>query len=82
MPKIFFKDPVHKQFKKINKVERKKIFKKIQSLASDPYAGKALQSEYKGLYSLRAWPYRIIYKIKKSKLVIYSVSHRQTSYKK
>ena len=82
MPKIYFKDPANKQLKKINKIERKKVVKKLQSLSSDPYAGKALQGEYKGLHSLRAWPYRIVYEIKKGKTIIYSVSHRQGTYKR
>ncbi len=82
MPAIIFKDSSYKQLKKLNKVEKNKVSKKLLALASDPYAGKALQGGYKGLYSLRAWPYRIIYEISKDSIVVFSIAHRQGSYKK
>lgn len=50
-----------KQYKKIGAKDRPKIDRKIDLLASDPHMGKALQGEYAGEYSIRAWPLRIIY---------------------
>ncbi len=37
----------------------------LEGLREDPFAGKKLQGELYGLYSLRVWPYRIIYSIEK-----------------
>ena len=78
---ISYKPAVFKQLRKIPKVELKKIFKKLEILKNDPYAGKPLKGELKGLYSVKPWPYRIIYEINPKKIVIYSIAHRQGSYK-
>jgi mRNA interferase RelE/StbE len=78
---IFYKPSAVKQLKKIPKVELKKIIKKLDILSTDPYVGKALKGEFKGLYSVKPWPYRIIYEITPKKIIIYSISHRQGSYK-
>lgn len=50
-----------KKYKRIGTKDRPKIDRKIDLLATNPFIGKALQGEYKGEYSLRAWPLRIIY---------------------
>lgn len=81
MPQIEYRPRVLKQFKKIPKIEQGKIIRKIEALAKDPKFGKSLQGEYEGLFSLKAWPYRIIYQIERSGILIYSIKHRQGSYK-
>ncbi|MEK7061086.1 MAG: type II toxin-antitoxin system RelE/ParE family toxin [Patescibacteria group bacterium] len=78
---IFYKPAVFKQLKKIPKVELKKIFRKLELLKNDPYAGKPLKGELKNLYSIKPWPYRIIYEMDSKRIVIYSIAHRQGSYK-
>jgi len=70
-----------KQLKKIPKREQKKIIHKLESLSQDSHSGKALEREYKGMYSLRAWPYRIIYLLKKDKVIVVSIAPRQGIYK-
>lgn len=76
-----YKPQAVKQLKKLPKTEVKKIIRKLESLISDPHAGKALKGELEGLQALRAWPYRIIYEVKKTSIIIYSVAHRQGAYK-
>lgn len=61
--------------------EKKKIFKKLHSLENDPLLGKKLSGEFNGLFSLRAWPYRIIYQFKQKIVFIVTVEHRQGVYK-
>ncbi len=62
--------------------DKKKIVKKIHSLRDEPLAGKLLIGKLKGLFSLRAWPYRIIYELKKpNKIIIHHILHRQKVYK-
>lgn len=78
---IVLKKEAVKSFSKLPTSERKKIIKKLNFIKDSPLIGKALQGEYKGLFSLRAWPYRIIYRIEKKNVVIYSVAHRQGAYK-
>ncbi len=60
-----------------------KVGKKLQELGVNPFAGKLLTGKFKGFYSLRAWPYRILYEIDKSQQVITIrvIEHRQGVYK-
>lgn len=55
----------------------------LQGLAENPFAGKKLKGELDGLYSVRVWPYRIIYEIYKKKLLVLviRIGHRQEAYK-
>jgi addiction module RelE/StbE family toxin len=69
-----------KQLKKLPYKEILKVNKKLQKLTHNPYLGKPLQGEYKGLYSLRAWPYRIIYQITNRQIYIRTILHRQNAY--
>lgn len=50
-----------KKYKKIGAKDRPKVDKKINLLSQQPLLGKALEGQYKGKYSLYAWPIRIIY---------------------
>ncbi len=71
------KDLIH-----LPKNENKKILKKFGLLKEYPLSGKLLKGDFAGFYSLRAWPYRIIYTIEKTKIiVIHRVEHRQSVYK-
>lgn len=71
------------QYNKLIKTDKTKIDKKILLLFRDSSAGKKLSGEFIGKYSLKAWPYRIIYIIDKSKNAIWilSIIHRQGAYK-
>ena len=83
MDKIFFNKEAEKQYQKIPKSIISRVRRSILNLAKNPYAGKKLQGKLAGNYSVRAWPYRIIYQIaKKSNIVIIvSILHRQRAYK-
>lgn len=59
-----------KKYKRIGSKQRPKVDRKIDLLSKNPFLGKALQDEYKGEYSLRAWPLRIIYTFDSSQQVI------------
>lgn len=71
-----------KQLDKIPVQYRNKLEKAIDSLATDPFQGKKLEGELKGQYSIRVWPYRIIYQIYKKELIVLviEVGHRQGVY--
>jgi len=83
MYKVNLTKKAQKQLAKLPVEYQKRIRSNIVVLSSNPLSGKPLQSEYKGLYSLRVWPYRIIYKILKRKLIIevIEIKHRQGAYK-
>ncbi len=59
-----------KQLARIPKKNRQRIQLVLIQLRSNPFIGKKLEGEYKNTYSLKVWPYRIIYLIYKSELII------------
>lgn len=80
---VKYKPLAIKHLKKIHLNDKKKVKKKIESLAKYPLAGKPLLGEFKGLRCLRAWPLRIIYTYnqKASTIVIEDVDYRGGIYK-
>lgn len=62
---------------------RGKIYQALKRIALSPYDGKKLHGVFRGFYSWRVWPYRIIYLVKKQALlvVVIAVRHRQGVYK-
>jgi len=74
---------VKKQLDKIGGKYRKKINSALMGLAINPFQGKKLEGEFKDRRSLKIWPYRIIYRIEKKKLIILvlEIAHRQGIYK-
>ena len=82
MSNLVFTKEAQKDLIRLPKNENKKILKKFNLLKDYPLSGKLLKGDFAGFYSLRAWPYRIIYTIEKSKtIVIHRVEHRQGVYK-
>jgi len=79
--KIFFSAPAKKDYSNLRKSDQKKVKHKIKILKQNYSAGKKLRGELKGLYSLKAWPYRIVYKKAKTGLIIVTICHRQGVYK-
>ncbi len=61
-----------------------KIVYALREIQKEPFWGKKLTGKKKGQYSVRVWPYRIIYRIEKSQLVVIviDIDHRQGVYKK
>lgn len=72
-----------KQLLKLKRAEAKKVDKKLRLLSVDPMCGKKLEGKLKNRYSLRAWPYRIIYLINKhaGRVEVECIEHRQGVYK-
>lgn len=72
-----------KQYERLSKGEQTKICKKLHALEQDSHSGKKLTGELKGIYSLRAWPYRILYEINEAekRIEVHKIAHRQGAYK-
>jgi len=62
---------------------REKIVSVFDMLQDDPYVGKKLKGEYAGTWAIRAWPYRIMYQILETKLLVHVVRirHRKDAYR-
>lgn len=71
-----------KDLKKIPSKDLSKIKKKISLLQKESSCGKKLKGDLNELYSLRTWPYRIVYQIAPRKIYIVHIMHRQEGYGK
>lgn len=80
--KLFITPQAEKQINKLTPKDRKKVDKKLKFLEKNPHSGKKLLGELNKLWSLKVWPYRIIYLIKRKQIWVVSVLHRQAAYKK
>lgn len=78
---IVYSPTARKQFKKLPKASQIKVLKNIRKIAADPWVGKRLKGKLEGLWTARAWPYRIIYRFSGKLLMIVIVQHRQQAYK-
>lgn len=74
---------VQKKLQKIPRTWQVRIIKKLEYLAIDPYQGKKLQGEHEGKYSVRIWPYRVLYSIDSGMLIIQvlDLGHRKDIYR-
>jgi len=81
--KLEYSDRALKDLKKIPRGKVKSIIRKIELLPQSPYFGKKLGGKFAGFYSLRVWPYRVIYQVNKWPRIIWivTVEHRQGVYK-
>ncbi len=81
--KVALSKDAQKQYEHLPKPQQTKVRKKLAGLGQNPYAGKKLKGELDDFYSLRAWPYRILYEIKEDKQMIevHKIVHRQGAYK-
>jgi mRNA-degrading endonuclease RelE of RelBE toxin-antitoxin system len=55
----------------------------LVAIERDPFCGKKLSGELRGLFSFRAWPYRILYQIQRGLLlvIVISVGQRKDVYR-
>lgn len=82
MYKIIITNRAQKHLDKIPLSWRQKIAQAIDDLKDNPFKGKHLQGEFRGTFSIRVWPYRILYSVSKKEITlrILSVGHRQGIY--
>ena len=82
MTKVYFTPNTQKI---VNKLRDKKLEKRIlgakSKLETNPLIGKKLTGKLDGQYSLRIWPYRIVYFINQRKdVIITDIGHRKDIY--
>ena len=71
MFEVRFKKSVKKDLQKLSKADQKQVLDVIQQvLAKDPYKGKALSGEFKGLHRWRTGNIRVIYEIQNKLLIV------------
>jgi len=73
---------LHRGFKEyLDREVQVRILREINILKTNPYVGKPLRGEWKGIYSLRIGDYRAFYQIKKNEVFLLVVGHRKRVYR-
>ena len=79
---LYIKPSVRKQLEKLRGKDRARVVRVLEVIQDDPYSGKQLHGTRAGQYSFHVWPYRIIYRVEKEKLLVLVIAfgHRQGVY--
>jgi mRNA interferase RelE/StbE len=81
--RLFISKIAEKNLAQLSLKDRRRIDLGFGKIMESPFAGKKLNGKLQGAYSIRVWPFRILYKIQQKKLVILvlKVVHRKEAYK-
>jgi mRNA interferase RelE/StbE len=81
--KIYFKESVEKDFRKVPKKDLQKILSRIEALAKDPRPPEHEKLSGQEKYRVRQGLYRIIYSIQDKELTVWvvKVGHRKDVYR-
>ena len=82
--KVLIKKSALQDLRVVSKPDRKRLLDALDNrLSQDPYQGKALSGEFKGLYRWRRGKFRIIYEIQQAILVVLvlRIGHRKDVYR-
>ncbi len=81
---ILLEKRVIKFLEKLDKDKAYRIIDKLEKLENDPTPSDArkLVSLKKGSYRLRVGDYRILYRIEKDRIVVFSINKRSVVYKR
>lgn len=79
---LYLKPRARKKLQNIPEKDRKRVVDALDFIVADPFSGKQLHGERAGQFSLRVWPYRIIYRVDKNLLLVMVIDfgHRQGVY--
>lgn len=77
------KPKAQKAIDKVPEEFRFRVWQILIGIKDDPYLGKKLSGKHMDEYSVRVWPFRIIYEIRKAELIIVVIrfKHRKDAYK-
>jgi mRNA interferase RelE/StbE len=79
--KLFYKDSVSKDLKRLDKGEIKRILNGIEErIVPNPFLGKSLKGDFRGCYRYRFGDYRVIYTISKNEILILRIGNRKEIY--
>ena len=81
---LFLKPRAKKELANLEDADRIKARVVLEVILKNPFLGKNLSGELPNQYSMCAWPFRIIYEIRKKELVILIplIRHRKDVYKR
>ncbi len=64
----------------LDREDQIRVFREINILKTNSYAGKLLHGKWKGVYSLKVGSYRVLYQVKGKEVVLLTVQHRRNVY--
>jgi mRNA interferase RelE/StbE len=81
--RVLITKEAEKDLAKLTQHKQTLVLRALEGLAESPFLGKALKGELSGVYTLRVWPFRILYRIEKRQLVVLvlSIPHRKDAYR-
>ena len=84
MYSVILKKKATKQFDQLSNRDQKRVIIAFRAIGENPFDGKRLQGELDGLWSVRVWPFRIIYKVEKRivTVTVVAIGDRKNVYKK
>lgn len=80
---VVIKKKAKKEIECLPEYDQERVYRALLELGETPFAGKRLDGEYQGVWSLRVWPYRILYTIHRQTVtvVVLRVQHRKDVYR-
>ena len=78
---VFTKEFLRK-LKNLDMQTQIRILRELKVLKKQPFTGKQLVGRLSGLMSFRIEEYRVIYQLSEKRVIIRTVGHRRTIYKK
>ncbi|MDO8649143.1 MAG: type II toxin-antitoxin system RelE/ParE family toxin [Candidatus Peregrinibacteria bacterium] len=81
---VILKPTARKHLRKLPHRDQERISLALEHLAENPFFGKKLDRELTGFYSMRVWPYRIVYIIEQKiiTVTVVSIGHRKDVYRR
>lgn len=65
--KIIIEDSVHTQLDRVAAKSRDLLWDRFDALTTDPFSGIRLFGQFKGMYVIDVFPYKVIYKVVENK---------------
>jgi mRNA interferase RelE/StbE len=83
MYRIEIEPRARKEIRRLPIKDQDRVFAVFEELSKSPFSGKKLGGVHDGVYSLRVWPYRILYTIDRQVVLvtIVRVAHRKDAYR-
>ena len=73
-----------KEYDRLSKEMQPRVEKAIDNLRENPFCGKKLEGDHEGYWSMRVWPYRVIYTVDKKiiTVTIVTIGDRKDVYRR
>jgi len=81
--KVILANEARRSWRKIKGQDKHKISIALKALEDEPRLGAKMMGSYQDCYRLRVWPYRIVYRIRNRRLVVFviAIGQREGVYK-